>query len=188
MIIELDSSDLLIAPPKMPDLRFRKSVLMLTHEHEQGMTGLCLNKPTPHTLQDIAREIGLDLDPHMNFPLYWGGPVSHTTVWMLHSSEWSIDETLELNSQWSMTSNIKMFAHISDGDIPRHMRLMFGYCSWAPGQLEAELLGSPPWHHSSSWLVAKNPGPEWLFETDPDDLWIQATDLAGHQAVNSWLS
>ena len=185
MIITLDSSDLLIAPPKMPDLRFRKTVLMLTHEHENGMTALCVNKPTTHTLADIAREINLDVN--INFPLYWGGPVNHGTIRMLHSNEWSIDSTLELNDQWSMTSNIAMFHHLADQDTPKFFRMMFGFCTWAPGQLEAELKGTPPWHHESSWLVAKNPGPEWLFESDPSQLWESATDLCSHQAVDSWL-
>jgi len=185
--MHLELGDLLIAPPKMPDLRFKKSVIMLTQQHQGGWAGLTINKPTPHTLLDLAREVDLNLPGRMNFPLYWGGPVNTTTVWMLHSSEWSMMETIEINEHWSMTSDEKMFACVADGDYPRHFRFMFGLCAWAPEQLEAELRGSPPWHHSSSWLIARGPSPDWLFEQDPADLWSNSTELCGHQAVNAWL-
>lgn len=62
-----------------------------------------------------------------------------------------------------------------------------GYCSWAAGQLEAELNGHGPWQKQNSWLVAHNLGPEWLLEQPVDDLWTGATTLCSHQAVDSWL-
>lgn len=86
-----------------------------------------------------------------------------------------------------MTSNIDMFKHLAEGDCPKHFRLMIGYCSWSRGQLEAEIAGNPPWNKGHSWLVAKNLGPEWLFEQPVDLLWENATTLSAHQAVDSWL-
>jgi putative AlgH/UPF0301 family transcriptional regulator len=85
MIKMPNSTDLLIAPPAIPDQRFRKAVIMLTHDTQQGSFALCVNKPTNHTLQDILDDN--DIDANLNFPLYWGGPVSQGTVWMLHDSE-----------------------------------------------------------------------------------------------------
>lgn len=186
-MVILESGDLLIAPPKMPDPRFRKTVLMMTHEHEVGTIALCVNKPTPHTLQDLVKELEIDIDISLNFPLYWGGPVSHGTVWMLHSSEWRTEDTITISTDWAMTSNEEMFHCLADGDCPINFRMMFGYCSWAPGQLEAEMRGIPPWHHQSSWLVAKNPGPEWLLEQPEELLWERSTELCAHQAVASWI-
>lgn len=158
---------------------------MLTHDYPNGSFALCVNKPTEHTLQDIIDELGIETN--LNFPLYWGGPVNPGTVWMLHDSAWSIDQTVEVNDEWSMTSNIDMFRHLADGDYPQHFRLMIGYCSWARGQLQAEIAGSPPWQNGHSWLIAKNKGPEWLFDQPEDRLWETATELSSHQAVASWL-
>ena len=180
-----NSTDLLIAPPNIPDPRFKRAVLMLTHDHHGGSFALCLNKSTHHTLKDILEETGIETN--LNFPLYWGGPVSTNSVWMLHSSEWSTEHTAEINDEWSMTSNISMFHHLADGDCPRHFRMMFGYCTWAQGQLRAELQGNPPWSKKHSWLVAENPGAEWLFEHPVDELWDAAAELSGQQAVQSWL-
>ena len=179
------SPDLLIAPPAIPDNRFKNTVIMLTHDHGGGSFALCLNRPTDHTLQDILTDTGIDCD--LNFPLYWGGPVSPGTVWMLHSSEWDSEHTIPVSGDWSMTSNLEMFNQLAQGNCPLHFRLTFGYCSWAPNQLQRELDGMAPWKRQHSWLVAHNPGPEWVMEQPVEDMWANATTLCGHQAVDSWL-
>jgi putative transcriptional regulator len=187
-MIELpDSGDLLIAPPGIPDSRFKHAVLLLTHDHLGGSFALCVNRSTDHVLQEAIRDVeGLE-DADLRFPLYWGGPVSPGTIWMLHSSEWDSEHTVSINDEWSMTSHVSMFYALADGDFPNQFRLLVGYCSWAQGQLRAELRGLPPWSHNHSWLVAQDPGPEWVFETPIEQLWNDATELSSQQAVNSWL-
>lgn len=187
-MIEYKPTDLLISPPSIPDPRFRKTVLMLTHDHDGGSFALCLNKPSRYVCKDILQNIEALQDLDLQFPMYWGGPVSQGTVWMLHSAEWELDErTVEIDESWSMTSHESMFAHLADGDYPQQFRLMFGFCSWAPNQLIAELRGLPPWNSKHSWLVAANPGPEWIYEQPVENLWENATTLCSHQAVDSWL-
>jgi len=193
-MITAHSTDLLIAPPNIPDSRFRNTVLMLTHSHDQGTFALCVNRSSQYTVQDLITqaslelEVDLELDCDLHFPLYWGGPVSPSTIWMLHSSEWQIEGvTILINDQWSMTSNIRMFHHLADGDLPQEFRIMYGYCSWAPGQLESELMGAAPWRPEHSWLVARNLGPEWLFNQPVEEIWENSTTLSAHQAVDSWL-
>jgi len=158
---------------------------MLTHSLHGNIFGLCVNRCTTHSLQDVLAETGIE--SNINFPIYWGGPVSPGTVWMLHSAEWSTAHTIEVTESWSMTSNIDMFHQLASGDYPQQFRIMFGFCSWSQEQLRAELQGKPPWHHNQSWLIAQNPGPEWMFETAVDQLWREAAELSSHQAVDSWL-
>jgi putative transcriptional regulator len=158
---------------------------MLTQSDHLGEFAICLNRPTGHTLREVLEETGLDLE--INFPLYWGGPVSMNSMWMLHSAEWECEHTIPINDQWSLTSHISMFHNLADGDYPQQFRLMMGYCSWTKGQLEAEMRGLPPWNSNHSWLVANEVDPEWAFEQPVEDLWIMATDLCCHQAVDTWL-
>jgi len=179
------SGDLLIAPPAIPDPRFSKAVLMVTHENPNGHYAIALNKPTNHTLKDILLDTGIECE--LNFPLFWGGPVNMSTVWMLHTNDWSIGHTLDINTQWSLTSHISMFAHLADGDIPEQFRMFLGYAAWGSGQLRAELRGLPPWNHSHSWLVAENPGAGWLFEQPVEEMWINTMELSSHQAIDEWL-
>jgi putative transcriptional regulator len=184
-MIELEPGNFLIAPPNMTDSRFQKSVMLLTHHTEVGSFALCMNKPTSYTLSDIAKELGLENLPH--FPLFWGGPVTQSSIWMVHSPEWNSEGTISINDSWSVTSNHSMFYHIADGDAPRYFRFVHGFASWAPGQLEAELRGNPPWTSKSSWLVTQDPGHEWILECPEENLWEHATELCSSQAVKNWL-
>lgn len=176
---------LLIAPPGIPDKRFKNSVMMMSHTHHGNSIALCINKPTEYNLRDILIDSGIPSE--LDFPLYWGGPINSTTIWMLHSSEWAVEHTMPISKHWGVTSNISMFYHLADGDYPKEFRIMFGHCSWAPGQLKAELRGLPPWNPNHSWLTANEPEPEWLFENPVEDLWELTAELSSHQAVASWL-
>lgn len=177
--------DLLIAPPGMLDPRFRKTVLIITYDGLHGTQALCLNRDTDLTVNNIIEPMGRALDPDQ--PLYWGGPVASTTLWMLHDRGWSTDNTLEINNSWSVTSSTRMFNDLENSAGPHRARFCLGLSSWAPGQLEAEIDGSKPWHPESSWLIAHCPPPDILFKVDPDDMWEWACELSAQQAVASWI-
>ena len=183
----LNPTDLLIAPPNMPDPRFRDSVLMLTHCDSQGAHGLCVNRPLNHTLHDILTHTNINSADVPPVPVYWGGPVSSTSIWMLHSPDWVCDQTVMIASSWAMTSSEQMFYCLMDGDHPRNFRLLLGYAAWGPDQLEQELEGQGAWRREQSWLTAQNLGPEWLFEQPVEEMWDNVVTLSSHQAVDSWL-
>lgn len=181
---DLAPGDLLIAPPSMQDSRFARSVIMLT---SVGMitSGFVLNRATDHSVNDLVSKMNLDLDEEI--PVYWGGPVSPNTVWMLHDPDWQHDQTVQINEHWSATSHLSMFHHINDGDRPQRFRVFIGCASWAPGQLDHELEGTPPWTQNSSWLTVHRPDPDCLLDSDGDDLWTQATGMSRQQAVDQWI-
>jgi putative transcriptional regulator len=183
-MMDIEVGDLLIAPPKITDSRFEKSVLLIAHHRETSLA-FCLNKKTGHRLSDIVRELNLNLPQDID--LYWGGPVHTNTVWMIHDSSWQHDATVQINDEWFFTSHFSMFHQMADRDMPERFRIVFGCASWAPGQLEAELEGSPPWSKNHSWLVLEKPDPEWLLECDVNKLWIDSTDLCSKKAVAQWI-
>jgi putative transcriptional regulator len=106
---------------------------------------------------------------------------------MLHDSDWSVNNTMRINDQWSITSHEEMFHHLSKGVWPTRFRIMIGHASWDAGQLDAEIEGEEPWTHSSSWLCVKRPDPNWLFDLDAEQLWSGSCSLCGQQAVDSWM-
>lgn len=183
--LQLKKGDMIIAPPTMLDLRFRKTAILITYNDLDGSLGLCLNRPTNHSLSRVVRELSLARE--INFPLYWGGPVNPGTVWLLHSTEWQMDNTITVNDGWSITSNEQMFHAIADGDLPRYFRFFLGFASWNSDQLESELRGEPPWTQQSSWLILEQPDAETLIEMDTENIWDHCLDLSGRQAVNNWL-
>ena len=81
-----------------------------------------------------------------------------------------------------------MFHELAQGHYPERYRITFGFASWAKGQLEAELAGVPPFNVNTSWLIWRNPDPEFILDIDPEDLWAVAAEQCAHQTVSTWLT
>lgn len=185
--MDLTAGDLLISPSNIPDNRFNKSVILLMQHTEEGSFGLCINRPTKYVLSDVLEGSDSRQDIFSNIPLYWGGPVNPQSVWMIHDSDWSIDTSLQISREWSMTSNSEMFTEIALGNLPNRFRFMIGFSAWGSEQLENEIQGTPPWNRDHSWLIAKQPDPQWLLDRDDSMLWSEAIELSANQAVESWI-
>lgn len=181
----VQSGDLLIAPPASSMGEFSETLILLAVNNQEGTQGWVMNRATGHTVSEILKDHAIDLinDPE----LYWGGPISPHTVWMLHSPEWQLSNTRVINQHWAVTSNESMFDYLADGDAPRYFKIMMGYSGWAPGQLAQELRAEPPRQHNQSWLVLREPDTEWLAEQDQTELWREAVSLSVQQAVDQLL-
>jgi putative transcriptional regulator len=185
--MQIRGGDLLIAPAAMRDTRFHKSVILITHHHSEGSYGLCLNRPSGHTVQDVIDEANLDLDCQLQMPLYWGGPVHPGTVWMIHDPNWTTEHTIAVNEHWSITSHTEMFHHLADQDLPKYFRIFHGYTGWGPGQLQMEMDSQGPWAKHSSWLTVSQIEPDLVLEQDESQLWTATVELSARQAIDLWL-
>jgi putative transcriptional regulator len=177
-------TDLLIAPPQMPDPRFRDTVLMITAHSHWGSRAVCVNRPLGATLDQVLQGHPWSLPPT---PVYWGGPVNTHSLWMLHSTDWQCAHSQQLSESWAVTSHARMLDQLTEPGGPRYSRFMLGHAGWAPGQLQAELEGGQGWSQSQSWLTADNLGVEWLLEQSVEDVWNNTIMVSCHQAVDSWL-
>ncbi len=182
---EMNVGDMLVAPPNMKDPRFNKSVILLTRANDHRSQGFVLNKRTNHGVNHLIDDTGLTLD--QNYPLYWGGPVSPNTVWMLHDAGWGLEQTIPINDEWSMTSHRNMFEALKIGHTPSRFRILYGFAGWGSDQLENEIRGEYPWTQNSSWLILHNPDPNWIVDRDADDLWTDAITFTANQTVSTWL-
>lgn len=182
----ISTGDLLIAPPKMQDIRFSKAVLLVTDHGPQGTRAVCINKDSHTMVNDILDNLDKSLYPDQR--LFWGGPMASSTLWMLHDHSWKTENTIFVNEEWALTSNHDMLDQINLGNGPKHKRFMLGISSWAPGQLEMEIEGELPWNRDSSWILAKAPSPEELFSLASSDLWIYSCELSAQQAVKDWIN
>ncbi len=182
---ELKQGDCIIAPPKMKDSRFNKSLIMMTRLSDHGSQGFVLNRPTEHGVNTLIEDTGLTLD--INYPLYWGGPVNVNTVWMLHDRSWSLEQTMPINDDWAMTSHRNMFDALKMGHTPLRFRILYGFAAWGMDQLENEIQGEYPWSRDSSWLILRDPDPHWICDRDEEEQWTDAITFASNQTVSSWL-
>jgi putative transcriptional regulator len=181
-------TDLLISPPNMPDPRFSETVLMVISHNDTGTVALCLNSPTDIETEDIAELRDPKNFTAMSYPIYWGGPVAKESIWMLHNSDWSSANTMEIADGVAVSSDVEMLKSLKNGDCPGTFRVMAGFASWAPGQLAAELEGSGSWKKNHAWLVAPCTDLETMLECPLEDVWTYATGLCAQNAVDSWLN
>lgn len=176
--------DCVVSLPSCADPRFKNSVIMICQHSADGTFGVVLNRSTDLTVDDVMIEDEINL----RFPMYLGGPVAPSSVWMLHSAEWSMNNTQHITEYLSYTSHSAMFGHLQDQDAPRYLRLFLGYTGWAPGQLAGEIKGEHPWTPKHSWMILKQPDPEFIWETDPEDMWRDACEIIGNQTTSTWLA
>jgi putative transcriptional regulator len=174
--------DLVVAPPVCSDPEFLRSVTLLTDHTAQGSRGLILNRATELTLNALLAPMDIVLP--WQHQLYWGGPQALHTVFMLHSSEWRINNiTQRIDRNWSLTTHWSMFYHLADHDEPQHWRVFAGCAAWAPGQLELEIVSDNP---RLSWLTINRLSTEGLLTMD--GLWSWAISRATEQAVSLCLA
>lgn len=140
---------LLIAMPGMNDERFARSVVFICAHSADGAMGLVINKPAPDlSLPDLLVQLDIVSDDEAirlppaidRMPVLMGGPVDASRGFVLHSSDYAIDDsTLQVDRDVCLTATVDILRAIAHGDGPRDAVLALGYAGWSPGQLEGEI-------------------------------------------------
>lgn len=128
---------------------FSYSVVLLTeNEPEYGTSGLILNSPTRLHVQ----QLGLDSESiNASFGgshVFFGGPVATNLLHVVHGHREvaGTEEVLDGVFAGGVDSAAEL---VQKGMARSHeFRVMAGYCSWAPGQLRAEV------ENNTWWVVA----------------------------------
>ena len=167
------SGQLLVAMPGMEDPRFVKTVIYMCAHNEDGAMGLVINRAIelltfPDLLEQL--EIGpVDSDARIN--IQFGGPVESGRGFVLHSSDYSQDVTMVVDSDVALTATIDILKAIAVGDGPSQRLLALGYSGWGPGQLDAEI-------KRNGWLHV-DADKELVFGLDLDGKWERAIRKIG---------
>jgi putative transcriptional regulator len=159
---------LLIATPAMRDPRFDHTVILMLRHTKEGAFGIVINRPEgERPLADLLAAVGdKDASAAGNVRVFAGGPVEPQVGFVIHSTDYRLPATLDVDSRVAMTSNAQVLRDIADHKGPSKSLVAFGYAGWAPGQLEGEL-------GHNAWYVA--PADEALiFDDDRDQLWEHA--------------
>ena len=178
------AGNLLIAPPAVKGNFWYKTVVMVTEHHAQGTVGLVLNKRSNVSLKEFGEQVGYRLDiPGF---VYMGGPVNTKNLCFLHSNEWACNNTLRVTNEFSLSSSEDILPRLSLGDCPIYWRLFLGLCGWAPGQLQGELNGDPPWNRAHSWCTSSTDF-DLVFGSDNKDQWCSALDRSAQEFAHNIL-
>ena len=178
MTKSFDSIDLngklLIAMPDMGDARFNRAVVFICSHSDEGAMGLIINKPsTDVKFDDLLDQLEIEKTVALiDVSVRLGGPVEHARGFVLHTSDYSDNEsTLRIDRQFGMTATKTILHDIARGQGPDRCMLAMGYSGWAPRQLESEIAGN-------GWLVCDGV-PDLVFGPDDPGKWVAALGSMG---------
>lgn len=158
------SGRLLLAMPGMADPRFQHSVIAMCVHDENGALGVGIGHVRANLrFHDVLEEVGIDPGEAPNCDVHHGGPVEPGRGFVLHSTDWGGQDTLEVNSLGALSASLDVLRAITEGRGPSRWIFALGYAGWGPGQLDEEM-------RRHGWYAAE--GREGiLFDTDVDDRW-----------------
>lgn len=174
--------NLIIAPPSVKGNFWYKTVIMIVEHMNHGSIGLILNKKSNISINELGERLGIDID--VEGYVYNGGPVSQSSLSMIHTNDWKCSNTLKINDNFSVSSSSEVLPRLATGDFPDQWRLFFGMCGWAPSQLLSELKGIHPYNHSTSWCTATS-NLDLVFEYDSKTQWVNSLEQSAEDFSKS---
>lgn len=161
---------LLIASPRIVDLNFRRTVVLMAEHGEEGAMGLVLNRASEATVGEAVPDLGWIAE--VEGLVHVGGPVASTSVIVLAEFADPSRAALLLDGELGF---IPADADDREGlaAATRRTRVFAGHSGWGPGQLEAEL-------DEESWIVGEARR-EDVFTDDIEDLWASVLRRMGRE-------
>jgi putative transcriptional regulator len=170
---------LLVAPPKMRDYRFAKSVIYVWKHDVSGAAGVIVNKPlVSPTFEAVCQEGRIEYMSGIHPKIYYGGPVMSNMVGVLHTLDFEIKSTNPVRNDLGFTLDRQAVEAIALGHPPANYFVTMGMSSWEPGQMEQEIAAEPPRRETEAWLVLDYDF-EMVFNSSAKDMW----EIALNQAV-----
>lgn len=162
------TGQLLIAMPGMRDERFAKTVIYMCAHTEEGAMGLVLNQRFEAiTFIELMSQLELEeKNIKKDVPVHFGGPVEAGRGFVLHTSDYQQDATLEVVDGVALTATVDILKAIARGNGPNKSLLALGYAGWGPGQLDMEI-------RSNGWLQVPSDA-EIIFDDQLETKWERA--------------
>ncbi len=155
-----EKGNILISEPFLGDNYFRRSVVYLTENNEEGSLGFVLNKPIGVSINEIVDDF-----PASDFSISVGGPVSNNTVHYIHTLGARIPDSVLVADGIFWGGDFELIKElIAEGSVkPHELRFFLGYAGWSPNQLDGEM-------QEHAWLVGKIP-PRMVMQEMNAEFW-----------------
>ena len=170
------SGKLLLAMPGMSDPRFERAVIAMCVHDENGAVGIGIgHKRAGLRFRTLLKQLEIDPGKAPDCAVHHGGPVEPGRGFILHSTDWGGQDTLQVNGPsgaiFAMTGTIDVLKAIAEGRGPAQWIAALGYAGWEEGQLDEEMT-------RHGWFAADGCG-EILFDMPTDERWAAAFKAAG---------
>ena len=164
-------NNFLIATEKMNDNRFKKTVIAMLENDEDGAWGFVINKPMGSipiaTLIDPSLSTSEEREKlyEKNILIFWGGPVVVKKIFVLHSSEYQSESTKNYGGI-SISQDYNILFDIAEDRGPEKSLVILGSSGWGSGQLEGEM-------ERDHWILSDLDA-GIIFEKDSTKKWPKA--------------
>jgi putative transcriptional regulator len=162
----------LLAMPGIGDPRFERAVIAMCAHDVEGALGIGIGETIEGLgLHDLLRQFDIAPGDAPDAAVHFGGPVEPRRGFVLHSLDWSGQDTIEVAGRWALSGTVDVLKAIAEGTGPSRWLVALGYAGWGERQLDEELTRHG-WFNTPGEL-------ELLYETDADDRWTQGFSGAG---------
>jgi putative transcriptional regulator len=170
------SGKLLLAMPGMADPRFERAVIAMCVHDENGAVGIGIgHKRAGIGFRGLLRQLEIEPGDAPDCAVHHGGPVEPGRGFVLHSTDWGGQDTLQVNGAegalFAMTGTIDVLKAIAAGQGPSQCIAALGYAGWGEGQLDEEM-------KRHGWFTASG-NASILFDTPTDERWAAAFKAEG---------
>lgn len=166
------TGQLLLAMPGMGDARFEQAVIVMAAHDEEGAIGVGIgHERLGLTLRDLLKQLDIDPREAPGAPVHHGGPVEPGRGFVLHSTDWAGQDTVQVAGLCALTGTQDVLHAIAEGKGPSRYVVSLGYAGWDGGQLEGELT-------QHGWFTVPA-SEDILFENTAEQRWSAAFRGAG---------
>jgi putative transcriptional regulator len=160
---------LLVAANHLRDPNFYRAVVVLLEHNDEGAMGLVINRPSSIAVDAALSEHVKDAE--CGSPIFVGGPVENSALFILHSSSEAGVRDQEIVPGVFLTGSQDSFQSVVEESSSEKgngvFRVYCGYAGWGAEQLEAEV-------RRGDWMTLPGEG-SIILQEDPYDIWEACT-------------
>jgi putative transcriptional regulator len=167
------TGQLLIAAPALDGSTFEHSVVLMAQHNRDGALGIVINRPLQERpIAALLKAFGDDATGvNGSVRVFLGGPVNPEIGLAIHSAEYRLADTLDIDGRVAITAAPDVLRDIALAKGPNKSLVAFGYAGWAASQLDDEIA-------RGDWYTVPE-DPALVFDDDRSKVWTDA--MARHQ-------
>ena len=115
------TGQILLALPGIGDPRFERAVIAMCAHDENGALGIGIGQTVSGLgLHELLQQFEIDPGEAPDAPVHFGGPVEPRRGFVLHSTDWGGQDTIDVAGRWALSGTIDVLRAIAEGNGPTH--------------------------------------------------------------------